>query len=51
MSQSNHETSGFFSVLDEVKDEFESIPIMLARAVPYGTITARAYRRIVDTLC
>ena len=50
MSQSNHETSGFFSVLDEVKDEFESIPIMLARAVPYGTITARAYRRIVDTM-
>ena len=42
MSQSNHETSGFFSVLDEVKDEFESIPIILARAVPYGKINNRA---------
>jgi len=50
MSGTHHETSGFFSVLGEVKDEFDTVPIVLARAVPYGTVTAQAYQRIVDTI-
>ncbi|MBA63299.1 MAG: hypothetical protein CMJ76_13155 [Planctomycetaceae bacterium] len=48
MSGAHHETTGFFAALDDNIDEFEAVPIMLARAVPYGTITADAYSRIVD---
>lgn len=50
MSGAHHETTGFFSALDENVDEFEAVPIMMARAIPYGTITADAYTRIVGRI-
>ncbi len=50
MSGAHHETTGFFTALDENAGEFEAVPIMLARAMPYGTITADAYDRIVSRI-
>ena len=50
MSGAHHETTGFFSALKENEGEFEAVPIMLARAIPYGTITADAYSRIVTRI-
>ena len=50
MSGAHHETTGFFSALEENADEFEAVPIMMARAIPYGTITAVAYDRIINRI-
>ncbi len=50
MSGTHHETAGFFAALEAQSEEFEAVPIMLARAIPYGTITADAYARIVNRI-
>ena len=50
ISGTHHETAGFFAALKDAEAEFEAVPIMLARAMPYGTITADAYERIVSRI-
>jgi len=43
-----HEVGGFFEGLAEA--EIEAVPIFLARAVPYGPITAEAFQTLVDRM-
>ena len=51
----HHEVSGFFAGLDEANQDdadsrLEAVPIFAARAVPYGTITAKTYARLMEAL-
>ena len=54
MSGTHHETAGFISRLEEDAEEIEIVPLLFARAMPYGTICASAYekitRRIIELL-
>ena len=50
MQGTHHETAGFLSHLEEQAPEFEAVPIMFARAMPYGTITADAFQRITTRI-
>ena len=43
MSGTHHETAGFISRLEAAAEEFEIVPLLFARAMPYGTICASAY--------
>nr|MCS5572803.1 M81 family metallopeptidase [Pseudomonadales bacterium] len=50
MQGTHHETAGFLSHLEEQASEFEAVPIMFSRAMPYGTITADAFQRITTRI-
>jgi len=50
MRGTHHETAGFLSYLEQQNTEFEAVPIMFARAMPYGTITADAFQRITSRM-
>lgn len=48
LAETHHEVGGFFQGLDE--RGIEAVPIFAARAMPYGTVTADAFSRLVDRL-
>lgn len=55
MGNTHHEVSGFFTGLAEAnrahpKQPIEAVPIFAARAVPFGTITAETYERLLQQL-
>jgi len=50
MSGTHHETAGFISRLKADVDEIEIVPILFARAMPYGTICASAYEKITSRI-
>ena len=50
MSGTHHETAGFISRLEAAAEEFEIVPLLFARAMPYGTICASAYEKITSRI-
>ncbi|MFP6670630.1 MAG: M81 family metallopeptidase [Pirellulaceae bacterium] len=55
MGKTHHEVSGFFAGLEEAhqsdpEQPIEAVPIFAARAVPFGTITAETYERLLEQL-
>ena len=44
-----HEIGGFFGGLQTA--DLEAVPIFAARAMPYGTIDAESFTRLIDTMC
>lgn len=46
MEDAHHEVGGFLEYLDE-SDDFEAVPIFLARALPYGPIAADVFDGLV----
>lgn len=50
MSGTHHETAGFISRLEAAVEEFEIVPLLFARAMPYGTICASAYEKITSRI-
>ncbi len=55
MGNTHHEVSGFFAGLAEAnqahpEQPIEVVPIFAARAVPFGTITAETYERLLQQL-
>ncbi len=44
-----HEIGGFFEGLQTAG--LEAVPIFAARAMPYGTIDAESFTRLIDTMC
>ncbi len=48
MSDTHHEVSSFFRVLDEAG--VEAVPLMFARALPAGTITADTLEKLMTTI-
>ena len=55
MGNTHHEVSGFFAGLAEAnqahpEQPIEVVPIFAARAVPFGTITAETYERLLQYL-
>lgn len=55
MGKTHHEVSGFFAGLEEAHQSdpgqpIEAVPIFAARAVPFGTITAETYERLLEQL-
>jgi len=49
LADTEHEVGGFFAGIADA-DEFEAVPIFAARALPYGTIEAEAFDRLVAQL-
>lgn len=50
LTGANHEVSGFISGLQSVAAEFEIVPIVVARAMPYGVIEASTFDRILSMI-
>lgn len=48
MSEAPHEVGGFFQGLDEAG--LEAVPLVFARALPYGPIARDAFQRLLDLL-
>lgn len=49
LADTEHEVGGFFAgIADDT--EFEAVPLFAARAMPYGTIEAEAFDRLVEQL-
>ncbi|MAV36441.1 MAG: hypothetical protein CMJ59_13410 [Planctomycetaceae bacterium] len=48
IASSHHEVGGFFAGLEDAG--LDPVGVFAARATPYGTITAEAFRQVVDSL-
>ncbi|MFO0819516.1 MAG: M81 family metallopeptidase [Pirellulales bacterium] len=48
MSAAPHEVGGFFQGLDE--NGLEAVPLVFARALPYGAIESDAFQRLLDLI-
>lgn len=49
MADAPHEVGGFFQGLDEAPD-VEPVPLVFARALPYGPIDATAFQRLLEMI-
>jgi microcystin degradation protein MlrC len=48
LGKTHHEVAGFFEGLDALG--LEAVPIFATRALPFGTITAESFRRLMDEM-